>query len=205
MRPSGLGVSYVNVMCDSTREQKHIVHYKARSLLPKVYERAVCVATKPDIICIVETWLDDSISDNDLSLSNYQLFRLDRNYRHGGGIAVYVHCLFSCKVLLKGGPFALEFISIFLYYITTIILFCLCLIYCPPSSPVSIFDDLLTTLRIVNPAGFSNFIIAGDFNVNSNHSLFSHIQDTLLRVSLTQVVSSHTHSYQSIRKPPITV
>ena len=63
--------------------------------------------------------------------------------------------------------------------ITTIILF-----YRPPSSPV---DDLLTTLQIVNPAGFSNFIIAGDF------TNYSHTQDILLRFSVTQVVSSHTH------------
>ena len=74
MRPPGLGVSHVKIMCDSTREQ---VRINARSLLTKGDElRAVCVAIKPDIICIVETWLDDSMSDNDLSLSNYRLFRL---------------------------------------------------------------------------------------------------------------------------------
>ena len=83
-------------MCDSTREQIHIIHYNARSLLPKVDElRAVCVA---DIICIVETWLDDSISDNDLSLPNYQLYSDWTGIDMGGCIAVYVHCLFSCKV-----------------------------------------------------------------------------------------------------------
>ena len=32
---------------------------------------------EPDIICIVETWLDNNIQDNELFLSNYQLFRLD--------------------------------------------------------------------------------------------------------------------------------
>ena len=70
------------MLCVTVRENRYIIiiHYNARSLLPKVDElRAVCVATKPNIICIVETWLDDSIPDNDLS---YQLFRLDRN-RHG--------------------------------------------------------------------------------------------------------------------------
>ena len=63
--------------------------------------------------------------------------------------------------------------------ITTIILF-----YHPPSSPV---HDLLTTLEIVNRAGFSNFIIAGDF------TNYSHTQDILLSFSVTQVVSSHTY------------
>ena len=58
----------------------------------------------PDIICIVETWLDNDVSDNELFLSNYRLFRLDRN-RHGGGIAIYVCTSLTCNLLLQSGPF----------------------------------------------------------------------------------------------------
>ena len=98
---------------------------------------------------------------------------------------------FSCKVLLQGGPFALEFISI-----VSQPSFCLCLFYRPPSSPVSVFDNLCTTLHIVNSADFSSFLLIGDFNVNfcnTDHFLFSHVQDVMLRFSLTQVASSHTY------------
>ena len=192
MRPRGLNTTHVNSMCNHTSEQLHIIHYNARSLLPKLDElRAVCEATKPDIICIVETWLDDSISDNDISLTDYQVFRRDRN-RHGGGIAVYAHCSMSCKVLLKGGPFSLELISIVFLYQSP---FSLCFFYRPPSSPVS-FDDLCTTLQIIDPANFSRFLLLGDFNVNfcnTHHFLFSHLQDIMLSFSLTQVVPSHTY------------
>ena len=59
------------------------------------------------------------------------------------------------NVLLKGGPFALEFISISFLSQPS---FCLCLFYRPPSSPVSIFDDLLIqqvsqtlSLLVINP------------------------------------------------------
>ena len=31
----------------------------------------MCEATKSDMIGIVETWLDSSVSDNELSLPNY--------------------------------------------------------------------------------------------------------------------------------------
>ena len=125
--------------------KSHVLYYNARSLLLKLDElRAVCEATKPDFVCIVETWLDDNVSDNDLSLSNYQLFRLHRN-RHRGSIAVFVHFSFSCKILLQGGPFALEFISI-----VSQPSFCLCLFYRPTSSPVSVFDNLCTTLQILS-------------------------------------------------------
>ena len=42
-----------------------------------------------EIICVCETWLDANISNTDVALEDYQLFRKDRN-RHGGGVAIYV-------------------------------------------------------------------------------------------------------------------
>ena len=74
--------------------------------------------------------------------------------------------------------------------------FVVCLFYHPPSSPVSVFYNLCTTLQIINPADFSSFLLIGDFNVNicnTDHFLFSHVQDIRLSFSLTQVVSSHTY------------
>ena len=66
---------------------------------------------QPDIVCIVETWLDDTVSDNELLLPDYQIYRYDRN-RHGGGDAIYVHVSLSCKIVLEGGPHKLEFLSL---------------------------------------------------------------------------------------------
>ena len=59
--------------------------------------KLVSEATKPDIICLVETWLDNDVLNNEIFLSNYQLFRLHHN-RHGGGIALYVRNVFSCAL-----------------------------------------------------------------------------------------------------------
>ena len=42
-------------------------------------------AYDPDIICIVESRLCADISDNEVALPGYQVYRRDRN-RHGGGI-----------------------------------------------------------------------------------------------------------------------
>ena len=75
------------------------MYFNARSLLSKTDElRVVCEATKPDVIGIVETWLDSSVSDNELSLPNYQLLRSYRN-RHGGGVAMYVSDSLVCNTL----------------------------------------------------------------------------------------------------------
>ena len=185
----------VNVTWNKSHEQLHVIYYNVRSLFPKIDElRAVCETSKPDIVCIVETWLDHNITDNEVAIQDYQLFRLDRN-RHGGGIALFVHFSLSCHILLTGGPFELEFISLSVLSQSSLCKFCTCLFYRPPSSPVYIFDNLCTTLQILNPAVFRNFLLLGDFNVdvcNQTSYLYSHINDIMLSFSLTQIVTSPT-------------
>ena len=49
-----------------------------------------------DIIILVETWLNDSFSDSELGLINYNIFRLDRCpnnsiFLRGGGVLIAVH------------------------------------------------------------------------------------------------------------------
>ena len=63
-----------------------IVYYNARSHLPELDD--VSVAESPDIICVVETWLSNSLSDYEIVLPGYQCVRCDRD-RHGGGILMY--------------------------------------------------------------------------------------------------------------------
>ena len=46
---------------------------------------------KPYIIAITESWCTDYISDAELQLPNYNLFRCDRKRATGGGVLLYVH------------------------------------------------------------------------------------------------------------------
>ena len=99
-------------------------------------------------------------------------------------------------MLLQGGPNKLKLLSVSIVHTSFVNRLCVCPFYRPPSSPVSIFDDLCTTLHIVNPAQFSNFLLIGDFNVNfcnQEHYLFSYVSDILYSFSLCQVVPSYTH------------
>ena len=119
-------------------------------------------------------------------LHDYQVHRLERN-RHGGGIALYTHNSLSCRVLLQGGPHNLEFLALSVTSVSVSNKFCIYLFYCPPSFPVSIFDNLCTTLQMVNPAQFSTFLLLGDFNVNflnPQHHLFSHLRDVFHYIRL---------------------
>ena len=77
--------------------------------------RANVLYHKPQLVCIVETWLSTDIIDNEIYLCDYQIQRLDRN-RHGGGILMYTHCSLSYKILLQGGPHNLEFLPGYFCY-----------------------------------------------------------------------------------------
>ena len=69
--------------------QLQVPYFNGRSLLPKLDRlRVLCAAQVPDIVCITETWLDNSIYDNDFTIPGYCIKHLDRN-RHGGCIDVY--------------------------------------------------------------------------------------------------------------------
>ena len=44
-----------------------ILYFNARSLVPKLDDlRLECVNRQPDIVCIVETWLENEVSDNEV-------------------------------------------------------------------------------------------------------------------------------------------
>ena len=74
-----LGESSAKSTCTYNKPSRHrkhatIVYYNARSLIPKMDElKAVSDVTKPDIICIVETWLNNEITDVEVNLPYYQL------------------------------------------------------------------------------------------------------------------------------------
>ena len=78
----------------------------------------VCIAWlrqyNTDCICIVETWLNGDILDNELCIEGYDIIRLDRN-RHGGGVLIYVSFTFSHNVLYSGSS-ELDYFN--LYYST---------------------------------------------------------------------------------------
>jgi len=52
----------------------------------------------PDVVCIVETWLDGEICDQELVIDGYCVVRRDRN-RHGGGVLMYIRASLEYNVL----------------------------------------------------------------------------------------------------------
>ena len=73
-------------------------------MLPKIdHLRSICSLYGPDVVCIVESWLDDTILDAEIFIQGYSLCRLDRT-RHGGGVLIFVKSSFTVSVIFKGSP-----------------------------------------------------------------------------------------------------
>ena len=69
-----------------------VIHIDSRSIVPHIDElRLIFRDSFPSVIAITETWLDDSVADSEVAISNYSVHRLDRrNNRRGGGVALYL-------------------------------------------------------------------------------------------------------------------
>lgn len=75
-----------------------ILFFNSRSLLSKMDDLLIFISLySPAIICICETWLSPDLTDAELSINGYSLFRKDHN-RHGEGI--------TCIFLLLVSPHA---------------------------------------------------------------------------------------------------
>ena len=135
-------------------------------------------------MCIVETWLDDSVFDNELTISNYCLVRLDRN-RHGGDILLYIRDDLSYNVIFMG-PDNLELLGITLYNGNNNRLW-LCTLYSPPATTHLVLQQLFIFLQNLSPSLYSNFVLIGDFNVNlldTSSILYHSLHDTLSSFNL---------------------
>lgn len=75
------------------------LYANARSIMNKRDELELyAIEHKSDIIGITETWANEKISDSELNLQGYTLFRKDRNDKKGGGVILYVENSLSVTV-----------------------------------------------------------------------------------------------------------
>ena len=114
---------------------------------------------------MVETWLDDSYTDNELGLFNYSLFRCDRPQGVlGGGVLVGVRKDLMCSQIIT--PTFLDFQSLFVEVKIGNDNLIIGAIYIPPSSPITCYDNTQEILETLTH-NFENhkLLLTGDFNL----------------------------------------
>ena len=75
----------------TSKEEIKCVCLNARSIINKKEELNIMVdVIKPHIIGITESWANNDITDAELGLESYAMFRKDRAGRRGGGVLLYI-------------------------------------------------------------------------------------------------------------------
>lgn len=81
------------------RNSMGFLHVNVRSLVPKMDQLKVWVeSSNPHVLVLTETWLRNSVSYPDTSITGYNLFRQDRSSK-GGGVAIYSKEHLHCSVV----------------------------------------------------------------------------------------------------------
>lgn len=163
-----------------------------RSLLPKFTEfKDLIQKYKYELILVTETWLNNNIIDDVISLEDYKLFRKDRNGR-GGGVAVYIKNIYNCLDI------HLEFDHTEQLWICLNIQgnsFAVGLGYRPPNfSFVDFVEELEEGMTFIAPR-YNQIIYAGDLNIdflNPNSAAYKKIYEVIENFDLTQIVTSPT-------------
>jgi hypothetical protein len=162
----------------------------ARSLTSKVDElQAMTSVLNPQVIAVTESWLNDSIEDSFIAITNYSSpFRRDRQGRTGGGVCCYIRNDLSCSILpnMTAEPNYIECLWLRLWDANII----LAVVYIPPALSPSQYHDITQYLTDCADLALDGviegqLIFTGDFNRMP-------INDLTSQLNLVQMVNSPT-------------
>ncbi|RWS22087.1 rna-directed dna polymerase from mobile element jockey-like protein, partial [Leptotrombidium deliense] len=167
-----------------------ILHSNVRSIINKISDLCLLVSKlRPHVFCVTESWLKSDISDCEVEIQGYKIYRFDREAKIGGGIIIYVMTNLNLVIERKSMNSPIEHISLEMKFKNTKS-FILTTIYNPPNS--KLFLDHFKIFM----SNFENYehIILGDFNIN-----YAKKNDSKLFVKLIkdhgfkQLINNTTH------------
>ena len=191
---------------DSSQE-RHVTlaHINARSIKNRnhfILIKEVVLAKKFDILCVSESWLDSSISDIELDIPGYNIYRLDRTNKPGGGVCTFVkqnlkvECLQHLSSIASSGLHQLWLKIQAGNYRS----FLICTVYRPPSSTLDCFNnELCNALTSAMPMNKPIYIL-GDLNcnlLNSSDPASQALVNFCTSFNLSQMITQPTRVTES--------
>ena len=173
----------------------HIFHLNVSSLKRRLDEihNFICDSTV-DIIGFTESSLNRSISDQEVSISGFSLYRCDRYQQLRGGVAVYVRENLNVTRRIDLECNEIESVWLELHQNKTKS-FLIGYIYRPPSSLVSWYDIFEKNLECASKIN-AHLMILGDFNINLFKDACNKNASTLSELctsyGLTQIIERPT-------------
>ena len=152
-----------------------IVYWNVRSILNKIIQiHEYLVEYDIDVLCVSESWLHESIPNDQLSCKGYQIVRLDRQrnglFVRGGGLCIYVkdkYMFVECtEKSLRVSDTDTELLTIQIKLKNTRPIF-ITNLYRPPCGNIETFITTLHTLFThIDTYRQADIIMGGDFNID---------------------------------------
>ena len=174
----------------------HVAFLNVCSLRRKVNEvENILTSHHIDILGIAETWLESGISDGEVSIPGFRLYRKDRPTR-GGGVAMYCHNRLLTRRRLDLESQDLEVLWLELSVGHTSHL--MGTAYCPPNSPPSYWAGFEQNIEKAVEGRQASTLLLGDFTVDYSEvsPMSIRLQQHFSRLGLINYVSSPTRVTQ---------
>ena len=147
----------------------HLCNLNIRHLVPKLDELRISMTHNqcPDIFDMCETFLTNSVSDEQLKLEGFDLIRKDRSEtqnKAGGGIILYFRKSINYKRRCEIEATNIETLWVEIS-LPNAKPFLICTVYRPPSSNSEWIDQFEEELSIAQATGLE-VILMGDFNID---------------------------------------
>ena len=172
------------------RNNLSFVQYNVQSLLPKL-DVIKTELSQFDIIGLTETWLNRSVTDEDVNIDGYNLFRKDRSFNSYGGLNLYVKSHIFCKRRSDLEIVDTECIWLELVLQNKHMLFGL--FYRPPNSPASTLDKIEQSIDLAIDTNTNDIVITGDFNIDFSSNRNNRFCNFLQTYDLSQLIEEYTH------------
>jgi len=114
-----------------------------------------------DIICLAETWLNDTVSNNEILPIGYNIHRKDRLNQVGSGVLVAVKSTYTSCELCVSTDLEVVLVEIKINR-SKKLLFIVC--YRPPKADERFLTQLCALLNSLNLADYHGAFLMGDFN-----------------------------------------
>ncbi|KAI8115010.1 hypothetical protein CVS40_12698 [Lucilia cuprina] len=176
-----------------------MAHINAQSLVPRLGStkldeiRQLYKDSVIDILGVSETWFKDFVSDASVKIEGFNIYRMDRKIRRGGGVCLYVSERFKSRIIyerMDEGVFECIFAEILIGNGRNVIVG---VVYLPHGN-LALCEDELIGLATRS----DHFIIMGDLNVDV-FSRGQEIRSFCQRSSLSIVHNSRPTHYCDFR------
>lgn len=163
------GMSSISHEIKKQQRNPRVAHLNIRSIKNRehyILAKELVFENKFDIFTISESWLDNTVTNADVQISGYNIFRLDRLNKAGGSVCVFASDRFKIERLDDLScisPSGLHQLWLKVQ-VRNCKSFIICSVYRPPTTSLNCFDEELSGTIISALSLNKDIYILGDLN-----------------------------------------